>query len=101
VATALSIRLLGQTTLAARLPFALASLITVLLLYWLALEYCASIMIASVAAVLLTLNAYWILHARQCRYYSLSSLFLALTFLCYAYWQRGGKWGQGAFIASA
>jgi hypothetical protein len=50
--------------------------------------------------VLLAGNAYWILHARQCRYYPLSSLFLVLTLLAYACWQRGGRWGAAAFVAA-
>ena len=101
VVAAISIKLLGQTTLAARLPFALAGIVTVLLLYRLALLCFAGELIAQAAALLLTLNAYWILHERQCRYYSLSSLFLVTTMLSYARWQRERRWGVLLFIASA
>jgi hypothetical protein len=45
-------------------------------------------------------NSYWILHARQCRYYSVSSLFLVLTLMAYARWQWEGR-GAAAFIAAA
>jgi hypothetical protein len=98
---AVSIQLLGRTTLAARLPFALAGIATVLLLDRLALVCCASRRIAAMAAALLLCNAYWILHDRQCRYYALSSLFLVLTMLSYERWQRGARWGSALFIAAA
>src|SRR5262249_27743243 len=43
----------------------------------------------------------WLLHARQARYYALSSLFLVLTLIAYSRWQRGGRWGAVAFVAVA
>ncbi len=98
---AASIGVLGQTTLAARLPFAVAGLFTVLLLYRLVMIVCCNRLMGQVAALLLTLNAYWILHERQCRYYSLSSLMLVLTMFGYARWQRGGRWGMAGFLAAA
>ena len=97
---AASIEILGQTTLAARLPFALAGLATVALLFHLVRKHFSSIPMAALSAVLLVSNSYWILHARQCRYYSVSSLFLVLTILAYARWQWGGR-GPAAFIAAA
>jgi hypothetical protein len=101
VIAALSFKILGATTLAARLPFALASIVTVLLLYRFALAYFESSQIALFASVFLALNAYWILHSRQCRYYSLSSLFLMLTLASYARWQWGGRCGAALFVISA
>ena len=101
VFAAISFKVLGQTTLAARLPFALAALATVLLLYRLVRTYCDSPLMASLAAVLLVLNTYWILHSRQCRYYSVSSLFLILTLMSYAHWQWGGRWGAAPFVMAA
>jgi hypothetical protein len=97
---AASIKLLGQTTLAARLPFALAGLGTVLLLFHLVRKQFDSFQAAAIAAVLLVGNSYWILHARQCRYYSVSSLFLVLTLIAYARWQWGGR-SAAALIAAA
>jgi hypothetical protein len=94
---AVSIKILGQTTLAARLPFALAGLATVLLLFRLVRKQFGSLPMAALAAVLLACNTYWILHSRQCRYYSVSSLFLVLTLLAYARWQWGGC-SPAAFI---
>jgi hypothetical protein len=97
---AVSIELLGQTTLAARLPFALAGLATVPLLFYLVRKHLGSFSAAALATLLLVSNTYWILHARQCRYYSVSSLFLVLTLLAYARWQWGGR-SPVAFIAAA
>jgi hypothetical protein len=97
---ALGIKVLGRTTLAARLPFALAGLATAPLLYRLVRRQFDSFAMAALAALLLAANSYWILHARQCRYYSGSSLFLVLTLLGYARWQWGGRSAAG-FLAAA
>ena len=56
---------------------------------------------AWLAALLLLLNSYWILHSRQARYYSLSSLLLVLTLMAYARWQSGGRWGAACFVVAA
>jgi hypothetical protein len=97
---AASIKLLGQTTLGARLPFALAGLATVPLLFYLVRKQFGSFHAAAIAGLLLVCNCYWILHARQCRYYSVSSLFLVLTLMAYARWQWGGR-SAAAFIVAA
>jgi len=97
----LSIALLGHTTFAARFPFALAGLATVLALYWLARRVCRSTLIATLACALLTLNVYWLLHSRQARYYPLTSLFLLLTLAAYVRWQRGRRFGMAIFVAVA
>jgi hypothetical protein len=99
--TAISFEVLGQTTIAARLPFVVAALATIVLLWWLVRKYCRSDSMALLAAVLLIGNTFWILHSRQCRYYSLSSMFLVLTLLAYIRWQSGARWGATAFVASA
>jgi hypothetical protein len=96
---AIGIKLLGQTTLGARLPFALAGFATVPLLFYLVRKQFGSFQAAALSAVLLVCNSYWILHARQCRYYSVSSLFLVLTLMAYARWQWGGR-GPAAFIVA-
>ena len=101
VVAGLSIAMLGPTTLAARLPFALAGLATVLALYWLAHRYLRSSLIATLACALLTLNAYWLLHARQARYYSLSSLGFVLTLIAYVRWQQRARWGAAMFVVVA
>jgi len=97
---AASFKLLGQTTLAARLPFALAGFATVVLLLRLVHRYTGSLRMAVLASLFLIGNPYWILHARQCRYYALSSLFLVLLLLAYLRWQSGGRLGALAFAAT-
>ena len=79
MAAAASLALLGHGTVAARAPFALAALGTILLLYLLARRTFEDRWIATASAALLVANAYWILHMRQCRYYALSSLALLLS----------------------
>jgi hypothetical protein len=102
VVAAISLKILGNNTLAARLPFALAGVATVLLLYGLISRYLDCRLIAILAAAMLVMNAYWVLHSRQCRYYSLSSLFLVLTLLAYAHWQWSGRrWGLFSFWLAA
>jgi hypothetical protein len=97
----LSLKVLGKTTLAARLPFALAGIAAVLLLYWMLWAYCRSRLIGFLASLFLVFNAYWILHARQCRYYGLSSFFLLLTVFTYLRWQEGKRLGATLFVVSA
>ena len=101
VVAAASLKLLGATTVAARLPFALAGILTVLVLYRFAFKYFQDSRLALLAAVFLIFNAYWILHSRQCRYYALSSLFLMLTLASYARWQTGKRGGATLFVLSA
>jgi len=97
---AAGLKLIGHTTLGARLPFAVAAVCAVLALYRLVRRCCGSMLMASLAALLLLSNAYWILHSRQCRYYPLSSLLLLLTLLAYMRWQAGRRWGAAAFVLS-
>ena len=101
VLAALSFKTLGATTLAARFPFALLGLATVLLIYWFARDFFQSWHIAFLAGIFLALNGYWILHARQCRYYSPSSFLLVLTIASYVRWQSGRRWGAAAFVFAA
>ena len=101
VVAAASLKLLGATTLAARLPFAIAGIITVLLLYEFALKYFEGVQVALLTCIFLIFNSYWILHSRQCRYYALSSLFLIVTLATYARWQRGGRASAALFVMAA
>jgi hypothetical protein len=101
VVAAAGLKLLGHNTLGARLPFALAALATVLLFYRLARKYCDSWQIATISTLLLVTNSYWIMHSRQCRYYSLSSLLLVVTVMAYLRWQERDRWGAAGFVAAA
>jgi 4-amino-4-deoxy-L-arabinose transferase-like glycosyltransferase len=98
VAAGMSLKLLGQSTLAARLPFALAGLTTAVLLYLFARSAVDDWLVGAVAAALLLGNVYWIEHMRQCRYYALSSLCLLLVVILFWRWQHGARWGALAFV---
>ncbi len=97
---ALSLGLFGHGTAQARLPFALASLATVFLIYMLAARVFEDRSLAILAAALLVTNAFWILNSRQCRYYALSSLGLLLSVSAFLRWHRGGRWGAPLFVAA-
>ena len=86
VVAAIGLKLLGHTTLGARLPFTLTGFAAVLLLFRFVRKRFDSLLMATLAALLLVTNAYWILHARQARYYPISSLFLVLALMAYARW---------------
>ncbi|MGD0871250.1 MAG: hypothetical protein ABSB88_16995 [Bryobacteraceae bacterium] len=101
VVAAIGLKLLGHTTLGARLPFTLTGFAAVLLLFRFVRQRFDSLLMAALAALLLVTNAYWILHARQARYYSISSLFLVLALMAYARWQSGAPRGAVAFAATA
>jgi hypothetical protein len=101
VVVGLSLTLFGHDTVAARLPFALAGLLTVGLLYWFVLRQFHDPFLAWLAAALLVANVFWVIHSRQCRYYALSSLFLLLTLIAFTRWQQGRPWGRLLFVATA
>ena len=69
-----SFALLGQTTFAARLPFALAGWLTIWMVYLLVWQTVRDRRVAFTAASLLTLSAQFLLYSRQCRNYAPSML---------------------------
>lgn len=81
--TAASFALFGESNVTARLPFVLASLVTLLFLYKSARRWSGDRRVAGLAIWLNLLSVPFLLHARQCRYYVLDALF-ALYFY-YAY----------------
>jgi len=101
VATALSLAIFGKGSLAARLPFALCGIATVVLLFRLIVQRFRDWPMALVAVFLLLGNVFWVLHVRQCRYYALSSLFLVLTFIAYLRWTDGKRLAALGFVVSA
>jgi 4-amino-4-deoxy-L-arabinose transferase-like glycosyltransferase len=71
-ATALSFKLLGPSTLAARLPFAVLGALCVLSLYVVGASLFGERATAGLAAASLLLSVPFLLHVRQGRYYSLA-----------------------------
>ncbi|MBI2384568.1 MAG: glycosyltransferase family 39 protein [Elusimicrobia bacterium] len=98
--TAASFLVFGPTPFAARLPFALAALLTLWLLPRLFEDDGDRPWAAEAGAVLLTLSPAFLLFARQSRYYALTALGSVLTMLA---WRRllAGKKGGAASLALA
>ena len=71
-AAAASIAVLGETSFAARLPFALAGFATIILLYALVWRWTGDRLAAAIAAALLLGSVQFLIYARQCRHYALN-----------------------------
>lgn len=80
---ALSFWMLGPTTEAARFPFALIGVASLLVTYRLALRLFGSLGVARLASVLTLLSVPLLLHLRQCRYYA--PAVLATLWVLWAY----------------
>ena len=96
-----SLRLLGHGTVQARLPFVATAVLSVVLLYLLVRRRFRDPLMAAISVGLLLANVFWVLHARQCRYYAPSTLFLLLTLIAYLRWQDLRPWGATLFVAAA
>jgi len=68
---AMSFGLLGESTFSARLPFAIVGLLSVISMYPLAMILFRDRWVAILSMAFLTLTVPFLLHVRQCRYYSL------------------------------
>jgi hypothetical protein len=99
--TAASFAIFGMTTFAARLPFVLAGLATLLVLYRFVWRWLQDALSARVAGLLLLLCVPFIVLVRQCRYYSLSALFTLLTVDSYLWLRRAKPWAVPYFVLSA
>ena len=98
VIAGLSLELFGKDTLQARLPFALAAVMTVVLLFHFVRSRFADQRLAWIAVALLLTNTYWFLHVRQCRYYSTATLGLLATLVAYWRWQERKRFGAALFV---
>lgn len=96
----ISTHFLGKTTFAARLPFVLAAVLTMMLLAEWMENVFKSHSMTIIAVLLLLGNVFWFVHVRQCRYYSLSSLFVLMSMRCYWSWLEGRLWGAVGMILS-
>ncbi|MEO5356147.1 MAG: WD40 repeat domain-containing protein [Nitrospirae bacterium YQR-1] len=94
---AASFKLLGQSNRAGRLPFALIALGTVFMTALLSYRFFKSHGAAAAAVALMVTSELFILHARQCRYYSL--VIFAEVYLIFAiYLILTGKNTKGIFV---
>jgi hypothetical protein len=82
-AAAAGLAAFGQTAFAARLPFALAALGALVLLFRLSRRWSGSGGVAAAAVSLTLASVPWLLHARQCRWYALAAL--CALYLWWAY----------------
>ncbi len=98
---AASFALLGESTFAARLPFALFGWGAVLLTGALARSLGRDRRTALLAAGLLALSVPFLLLVRQCRYYSLASFLTLAALLGYARFVAGKRGGAALFFVSA
>jgi hypothetical protein len=76
--TAASFAVFGQSNWAARLPFAVAGWLTILVTYLCAYALTKDRRVAFCSAILLTGSVQFLLYCRQCRYYALSILLSVL-----------------------
>ena len=99
--TALSFRLLGENTFAARFPFAVFGLGSLILCYLLAQRLFQNILVSRLSAAFMLFSAPFFLYMRQCRWYALSvffTLWLLISYLDLIKKKRFSTWG---FILSS
>lgn len=98
--TAASFALLGSTTFAARLPFAIFGFGAILLTYLLAKRLTNNKTVARLATLLLVFSVPFLLHVRQCRWFALTIFFTPLVLLAYLDFIENRKHGAIKFIFS-
>ena len=90
----------GATALAARLPFALAGLACVPLCYYVARWLWQSRRAAALSAIVLATSVPFLILSRQCRYYSLTTLFSLLALLAYGHIVQRKRWAVPLFVVA-
>lgn len=86
--TAASLAVFGETSFAARFPFALAGLATLLLLYALVLRLCGDRLAALLSSGLLLSSVQFLIYVRQCRHYALNMLLSVAMLLAFERLER-------------
>ena len=94
-----SFLIFGQNTFAARFPFALASWLSVLGVYFFLWRLTRNRLAAFSAATLLTLSVQFLLYARQCRYCALNLLLVVWLFA--AFFKMRSARGCVSFVFAA
>jgi len=98
---ALSFLVLGPSTVTARLPFALLSLLTVALFARLAWSAFRSHEVALSATFLLVTNVPFLLHGRQCRYYAVVLFAQVVLMGGFLRLVRGRRWAGVLTVGAA
>lgn len=91
----ISIFLLGKSPFAARLPFAIIGFFSLVFFYFLALKLFNDKRKAILATLLLAFSIPFLLHVRQCRYYSLvifNTIFFLHSYLDILSAKKGASW---------
>jgi hypothetical protein len=99
--TAAAFALFGPTTLAARLPFVLVALVTLVFFYRFVERWMRDRRTAQVATVLLLFCIPFLLLMRQDRYYALAAFFTLLTLDAYLRLRTDQAWALPYFVLSA
>jgi 4-amino-4-deoxy-L-arabinose transferase-like glycosyltransferase len=99
--TAASFGVLGESTTAARLPFALTGWLVLLVFYACAREMTGDRTLARLATIFLLASVPFLLHTRQCRYYTLLSLFSVLLVWGSFRIQAGARQGRSLLTIGA
>lgn len=95
-----SFRIFGKSTFAARLPFAAIGFCTILCLLAIAYRIYGNHEVSFIAGLLCVTNVVFLLHARQCRYYSVTML--AQIGLFYGYYcMLEARLMRGVFLVIA
>jgi 4-amino-4-deoxy-L-arabinose transferase-like glycosyltransferase len=94
--TAAAFALFGKTPFAARLPFAIAGLATIIMIYIIGVRLLRNRLIAISASTLLLLSTQFLLYSRQARNYTLHSLICCLLVLQFF---RLNSWKNTALFA--
>jgi len=91
---AASFKLFGFDAFAARLPFALVGLASVVLFYFFTLKLASNEVIARFSTIIFVTSLPFLLHARQARWYALA--IIAVIWMLYAYLKlrKGERWGM-------
>ena len=99
-ATAFSFFLGEPDSFHARLPFAIAGFLCILSMPWVYRELKGSSGLQLLPSFLLVLSVPFLLHVRQCRYYSFAALFTLLSVWGYLRMLQEKKWGGALFVLS-
>lgn len=93
-------KVFGESTLVARLPFAIFGFLTVILAYFFSKLLWDDRKAAFAAALLLTFSVPFLLLVRQCRYYSLAMFFSLLSLYSYSNIIKGKRLSSIIFFVS-